>query len=201
MARLPRVHVERGFLPPEEHAALLAETLEAQALYQSSTISRYEEDMTRVNGQVDPSVRHSHVRKLPKAFREIFEAKLVSLQSMIEATTGAEFAAQRWFEIESVHSGDGAVFTAHIDTNRGPQSSRRVISAVYYYSRTPAAFSGGQLKLYSLDRSGSITVDPEDNTMVLFPSMFLHEVLPVSVPSGEWADGRFSVNCWVHRTD
>lgn len=201
MARLPRVHVERDFLAPKDHAALLAETLEAQALYQSSTISRYEEDMTRISGQVDPSVRHSNVRKLPKIFSAKFEEKLLALQSTIERTTGVEFPEARRFEIESVHSGDGALFTAHIDTNRGPQSSRRVISAVYYYSRTPAAFSGGQLKLYSLDRSGSITVEPEDNTMVLFPSMFLHEVLPVSVPSGEWADGRFSVNCWVHRTD
>jgi len=56
------VHVERDFLPPGEHAALLAETLDAQALYQSSTISRYEDDMTRIGGAVDPKVRNSHVR-------------------------------------------------------------------------------------------------------------------------------------------
>lgn len=199
-SRLPRVHVERAFLSPDDHAALLAETLAAQSQYRSSSISRYRDDRTLSGGQVDPTVRNSHVRKLPKAFASKFREKLFSLQDTIQQTTGVQFPHRRGLEIEAVHSGDGALFTAHIDTNRGPQSSHRVISAVYYYSQTPAAFSGGQLRLFSLDRSASRTIEPENNTMVIFPSMFLHEVLPVSVPSGEWKDGRFSVNCWVHRT-
>lgn len=42
---------------------------------------------------------------------------------------------------------------------------------------------------------------PETDTLVAFPSWLRHEVLPVRVPSGDWADCRFSINCWLLRAN
>jgi SM-20-related protein len=35
--------------------------------------------------------------------------------------------------------------------------------------------------------------------LVVFPSRYLHEVLPVSCPSQTFADSRFTINGWVRR--
>jgi Rps23 Pro-64 3,4-dihydroxylase Tpa1-like proline 4-hydroxylase len=57
----------------------------------------------------------------------------------------------------------------------------------------PRSFSGGELTIRS---SG---VQPQGDTLVLFPSCSVHEVLPVRVPSGAFADSRFTVTGWIHR--
>ena len=105
------------------------------------------------------------------------------------------------------HFADGARFGAHIDTLE--QLGRvRVLSCVYYFSATPRPFLGGALRLYSLptlstSRAGHsqpfVDITPETDTMVVFPSWLRHEVLSVHVPSRAWSDGRFAINCWLHR--
>jgi len=109
----------------------------------------------------------------------------------------------RDFEIAAFQ--DGGRFGAHIDTDE--RTNRvRVLSCVYYFAQTPARFSGGELRLYalpSLSADGSpgfVDIAAETDTMVVFPSWLRHEVLPVRVPSGAWMDGRFTVNCWLHRS-
>ena len=42
-------------------------------------------------------------------------------------------------------------------------------------------------------------IEPETDSLVAFPSWLRHEVLPVRIPSAAWADGRFTINCWLHR--
>jgi len=37
------------------------------------------------------------------------------------------------------------------------------------------------------------------NSIVFFPSNYLHEVLPTRCPSGEFADSRLTYNGWLHR--
>jgi hypothetical protein len=101
---------------------------------------------------------------------------------------------------------DGDRFGAHIDTNERLKSVR-VLSCVYYFSPTPRRFSGGELRLYGLPTLSKaaapafVDIVPETDTLVVFPSWMRHEVLPVSVPSGAWMDSRFSLNCWLHRTN
>jgi Rps23 Pro-64 3,4-dihydroxylase Tpa1-like proline 4-hydroxylase len=102
---------------------------------------------------------------------------------------------------------DGSHFGAHVDTEN--KTSRvRVLSCVYYFAATPRRFSGGELRLYGFPdlanaKTGEwpiVDVTPETDTLVAFPSWLRHEVLPVRVPSRAWADGRFSINCWLHRS-
>jgi len=124
---------------------------------------------------------------------------------LAELQLGEAAAEPREFEICAY--GDGGHFGAHVDTNELTDRVR-VISCVYYFAVSPRRFSGGELRLHGLPvRSAegataapvAVDIAPETDTLVAFPSWMRHEVLPVRVPSGAWADRRFSINCWVLR--
>jgi SM-20-related protein len=109
----------------------------------------------------------------------------------------------REFEI-SAH-GDGGHFVAHVDTI-DRLDRVRILSCVYYFAATPRRFQGGELRLHGLPNPFGgpaalpvVDVAPETDTLVAFPSWLTHEVRPVRLPSGLWADGRFAINCWIHR--
>ena len=63
---------------------------------------------------------------------------------------------------------------------------------------TPCASIPGNASFTSANPH--LDVAPEKDSLLIFPSWALHEVMPVVCPSGEFADSRFSVNCWVWRT-
>jgi hypothetical protein len=88
-------------------------------------------------------------------------------------------------------SNDCDYFRAHID---GGGDDTREITFVYFLHSEPRSFSGGELTIRS-----SIVVQPRGDTLALFPSCSVHEVLPVRVPSGAFADSRFTVTGWIHR--
>ena len=198
-SRLPGYHIEQDFLAEADHAALLEYSLASEEDYTPSEVVKHSDESTHY-GIVNTETRRSGRRSLSERFRTIFIEGVRARQNQISRTIGVEFPAEPKFEIEAVHNGDGAFFSRHIDTTRGSAARQRVISAVYYYHAVPKRFSGGELELFSLDQSQSVVIEPRDNSMVFFPSIFFHEVLPVKVPSGGFAAGRFSVNCWVNRT-
>jgi SM-20-related protein len=105
-------------------------------------------------------------------------------------------------EIELIAHGDGGFYGRHIDLNPHRQASTiRALSGVYYFHARPRRFSGGQLRLYPSTTGASdkfIDIEPEHNSLAVFPSWVTHEVMPVRCPSGRFEDSRFSVNCWVH---
>ena len=74
--------------------------------------------------------------------------------------------------------------------------------AIYYFHRQPRMFSGGDLLLYDTDvetrsfcRASFSRIEPAANTIVFYPRSYFHEIAPVQCPTGEFADGRFSLNC------
>jgi SM-20-related protein len=71
----------------------------------------------------------------------------------------------------------------------------------YLAARQPPAWDGGELWIVdpAAPDAPPVVVSPEDGSTVLFPSELEHEVRPVRVPSGAFADGRFTVNGWVWR--
>jgi Rps23 Pro-64 3,4-dihydroxylase Tpa1-like proline 4-hydroxylase len=107
-------------------------------------------------------------------------------------------------EFELACYGDGCYFKTHVDSLSGVERVR-ILSCVYYFAKTPRRFSGGELRLRGFpdplrESPGPIIdITPEPDKLVIFPSWLKHEVLPVHVPSKAWRDGRFSVNCWIHR--
>jgi Rps23 Pro-64 3,4-dihydroxylase Tpa1-like proline 4-hydroxylase len=73
---------------------------------------------------------------------------------------------------------------------------------VYYFIREPKAFFGGRLRLFpigpqTVKYGESIDIDIVQDRAIAFPSWLPHAVLPVHCPSGDFADSRFAVNCWL----
>jgi len=42
-------------------------------------------------------------------------------------------------------------------------------------------------------------IEPAQNRLVVFPSFVRHEVRKISCPSHDFADSRFSINCWLRK--
>jgi Rps23 Pro-64 3,4-dihydroxylase Tpa1-like proline 4-hydroxylase len=107
-------------------------------------------------------------------------------------------------ELQVTASSDGDYFRMHRD---GGNDSTRELSFVYYFHREPRRFSGGELRLFDaklidgkyVPTDQSQTLSPRQDVIVFFPSHDEHEVLPVRVPTKAFADGRFTVNGWIHR--
>jgi len=101
---------------------------------------------------------------------------------------------------------DGNHYKIHND-NGSPDTANREFTYVYYFYKEPKPFSGGELRIYDSKIENNFyvatesfkTVEPHNNSIVFFPSRYLHEVLPVSCPSKTFADSRFTINGWIRR--
>lgn len=101
---------------------------------------------------------------------------------------------------------DGNYYRIHND-NGSPETATREFTYVYYFYREPKPFSGGELRIYDSKIENNFyvaaesfkTVEPRNNSIVFFPSRYLHEVLPVSCPSKTFANSRFTINGWIRR--
>lgn len=109
-------------------------------------------------------------------------------------------------ELQVTASNDSEWFKAHHDSGQGGSGSREV-TFVYYCHREPRSFTGGQLRMYGpVDDAdspqaqlGATTITPVQNSIVFFPSHYLHEVLPTHCESRQFADSRLTYNGWLHR--
>ncbi|MEN9265065.1 MAG: 2OG-Fe(II) oxygenase [Thermostichales cyanobacterium BF4_bins_65] len=98
----------------------------------------------------------------------------------------------------------GNYYKVHND-NGSPPTATRVFTYVYYFHRDPKGFEGGELRIfdtkiennYYVGARSSTLVEPAHNRIVFFLSRYLHEVLEVRCPSGQFADSRFTVNGWI----
>jgi SM-20-related protein len=157
---------------------------------------------------MDVNLRHSLYLKDLGAFAAPIKSYVAAVAgSAIRALnlTEPQFEAKE-FEITAYP--DGGHISEHIDT-RAVSDRVRILSCVYYFSATPRAFSGGELRLYGFPKrtaagemaapSPYVDIEPETDTLIVFPAWLRHEVRPVRVPSGAWRDSRFTINCWIHR--
>jgi len=194
----PRHLVIDDFLLPDEHRDMLAMAIAMESSFQAGTVTSY-----------DPEYRQN--LNIP-GFGETAHAKLLQNRLLLWFPLMAKRLGERLFPLASVESqltaaGSGQFFKLHADT--GPNSTR-VVSCIYYIHREPRGFSGGELRLYDgLEDDSGIrraadtyeTVEPVSNRLLVFPSDELHEAMPVRCPSGEFADYRFAVTTWLHRSE
>jgi SM-20-related protein len=196
---MPPYSVYRGFLDSVAHASLLAWALKNETKFETSLMLRgFKQDKAREDPSVRKSLRVGEFGPMMAVFRQRLLDFLPTLIADLRVTS---FKPSK-VELELVANNEGAFFKRHIDTFMGEarQASDRVLSAVYYFHAEPKAFSGGALRLYSLEDGGNFAdVQPEQNMLLVFPSWALHEVLPVNCPSRRFSDSRFNVNCWLHR--
>ena len=99
----------------------------------------------------------------------------------------------------------GGFYLPHRDSGHARTNSR-LVSFAYYFHREPKGFAGGELLLYdtciATDRYRATAfsrIEPISNSLVLFPSAYYHEVLPVRTASDAFENARFTVNGWLHR--
>jgi hypothetical protein len=111
-------------------------------------------------------------------------------------------------EVQVTWHGDGDFFRCHQDrpNERVEAIDTRAVSFVYYMTRTPRPFTGGELRLYDWLFDGEswraerwTLVEPVDNRLIVFPSNAFHEVRPIALSSADPEDGRLTVNGWIHR--
>ncbi|ABD00658.1 2OG-Fe(II) oxygenase [Synechococcus sp. JA-3-3Ab] len=111
-----------------------------------------------------------------------------------------------YIECQMTAHNHGNYYKVHND-NGSPDAKERELTYVYYFYREPKQFSGGELLIYDSEVRNNMYVKadtyktyvPANNTIIFFPSYLMHEVLPVTCPSRQFADSRFTVNGWVRR--
>jgi SM-20-related protein len=199
---LPRYLIVRNFLSDIQAAELLTFSLQKERSFESTTVDH--------SGYEHENRAHRSSRKLRGAWDEWKEPLREHLAQAFPsacAGVGVREIPYSWIELELVAHNDGDRFGRHIDTLRhdgaGTEKSARFLSGVYYFFKEPRAFSGGELRIHpfgTAGRSGSChDIIPEHNSVVFFPAIASHEVLPVHCPTRAFADSRFSINCWFHR--
>lgn len=122
------------------------------------------------------------------------------------ATFDVDSSTLNRLELSTAAWTTGCYYRQHRDQSlEGPQAARR-LSAVVFLHSSPRGFSGGELSVTeTLIEGRSVSsgdaetvIEPDHNRMVIFDSRALHEVHPVEVPSGEFADSRFSLTAWAY---
>lgn len=196
-AIMPPYLVLRNFLEEETIAALLDYALAHEADFAPTRTGRAMSD-----GGVRPHIRISTGTRNLGPFRPILKAKILSLLPRWVETLRVTAVASPKLETELVAHNEGAFYKRHIDTQTASDRDHiRVLSGVYYFHAEPKAFTGGALRLYAIGGADApfVDIEPECNSLLVFPSWAPHEVMPISCPSGRFVDSRFAVNCWVHQ--
>ncbi|MDQ3078835.1 MAG: 2OG-Fe(II) oxygenase [Pseudomonadota bacterium] len=198
-------HQYHDFLDCQEEQALLDYAIKNESRFEGSTLAGGVTDETRRRSQ-----------RLTDLGRpgEQFEARIRANAHDFFARAGTPPFEIEYVELEMAAHGDGAHFAAHTDIpfgwGRSPLggdksgTQDRIISLVYYFYREPRGFDGGALWLHRFGSNSEpgdyVEIQPERNSLVVFPSWATHEVRPVNCPSKTFADYRFAVNCWLCRT-
>lgn len=195
MTGLPQHFVMDDFLEPAEAERLLAQMLAAE--------DRFTPAQVRQGGAAahDPGFR-SALRLPGRIGVDLapFVARVHAAFDRLCEGTGVPPFPVYHTECSVIANRHGDFYKRHVDTGAAHRGYVRVISCVYYLHRRPRAFSGGELALLPLTGAGAPErIAPVHNRLVAFPSFVPHQVLPTACPDGEFADARFSINCWLHR--
>lgn len=194
---LPHLLIENAF-GGEMVARLLAHAMEREASFTATTVGRQKME----NAQI----RRSRVIRDFGALKADLEAAfLARLDQAISALRLTPFGVDS-LSLELAAHGDGDFYRRHIDTFIGDDKARtdRILTGVYYFHAQPKAFSGGELRLFSLrppeHGGGYLDLSPPCDSLLLFPAWVPHEVRPVSCPGGDFGQSRFAINCWYNGT-
>ena len=199
--RCPHIIV-RDFLGRQTIHKLLRHVARMQASFTPALVYR-----EQIRGAIaDVNVR-ACVRLVPIApFQEIIEPRILNVLSVALPKLGLFEREAMVAEFEFCAYGEGGLYKPHHDVK--PKGKPRIASCVYYFLRDPPGFTGGELRLYPWPRLNpgdaqkhpSVDVMPVSDSLVIFPSALRHEVRPVTSPSGDWEDRRFTINCWAYRS-
>ena len=175
-----------------DHHRFLAAARSDEAAYVSSSVQ-----LPDAEAYYSPDHRNTWDKPLDGPlrahFKKVMNGRLRKAMARIGCPPPDEFTTEIKFTLYR----DGSRFLCHHDCDVG----RRQVTALLYLHGAPKAFSGGDLVLFDTDREtaapgyGFTFVPCRSNTLVVFPSWGIHEVLQLSVPGDRFQDARFAIGC------
>lgn len=187
---MTRYRLYRDVLGPEVNQSVLAAAIGQEANYEHSRVSPQ---------RIDPAARVSRVvygDRLTALTPAITEAVECRLGDALPALGIPDFERAA-YEIQLTCHNDGEFFHRHTDSG-SRATVDRTVSFVYYFHHVPKGHRGGELVFFDGDRP-VVSIDPPNDSLVLFDPRTPHEVRPVCCPSKRFEDGRFTLNGWIRR--
>lgn len=205
MKKSVNILVKRNFLTKQELRGLIEYTLTHEADFTPGSIIPNE----KTKAATVPDYRRSRVLfEIGEYHALIADRILANLPTILRIFRRDAFPL--WYiDTQITASNDGDFYRAHRDNGASEPVDipLRQLSFVYYFHSEPKAFTGGLLRFHDLadgeveNQSRMIikTIVPRQNTIVFFHSSYEHEVLPVTCPSREFGNSRFTLNGWLIR--
>ncbi len=190
------------FLAPQEVEQLTRFALEHENDFRTSEVI----SPTAEGGVVDYEHRRSRVLMEIGPYQQLVLGRIKAALPEVLKRLGMEEFTISGEEVQITASNDGDFFRFHSDNgNEGVTS--RYLTFVYFFHREPRQFDGGELRIHDARLDGDQyvsdgsyqTIAPQQNQIVFFPCELLHEITPVTCPSGQFADSRFTLNGWLRR--
>lgn len=188
-----------NFFPPEFQQQLLNYAITSRA--------DYVETGPATNNEFYKDHRNSLVIYYPR-YTEMFLERLHQVMPRVmQHLELPPFEVAR-IETQLTAHNDQNYYKIHND-NSSPDTAARRLTYVYYFYQEPKAFAGGELAIYDTEmREGrayagtnSQVVEPKNNSIVFFPSHYMHAVQTVHCPSQAFADSRFTLNGWIRQPE
>jgi SM-20-related protein len=205
MSKPAKIVVKRNFLTRQELRGLMEYTLTHEADFTPGSIIPNE----KTAASTVPDYRRSRVLFEFGEYRTLIEDRILANLPMVLRVLRRDAFPLWYVDSQITASNDGDFYKSHRDNGAAEPVDipLRQISFVYYFHSEPKAFRGGQLKFHDWtdgevedgERLTTRTIIPRQNTIVFFPSLYEHEVLPVSCPSRNFANSRFTANGWLIR--
>jgi SM-20-related protein len=189
------------FLVAEELRGLLSFSLHNSSKFAQSGVVRYDG-----GPEQDTQYRRSRVLFELGPYYAVFRRRLLTFLPHVLLALGKRPFPVTTLEIQLTASNHAEFFRLHTD-NDDDELRNRELTFVYFFHREPRRFAGGELRVFNTVYTDGVPsvakgfqlVYPLQNQIVFFPSVYLHEILPVICPSREFADSRFTVNGWYHK--
>lgn len=184
------------FLPDDKYHEVLEFALNHAPKFQSS------QTVTQAENYRQSSLIFSY------DFPEIYEwmkVRLLKHFSRICQQLNLAYFPITQIEMQMTAHNDGNFYKIHNDSG-SDITNTRTLTYVYYFYQEPKQFSGGELQLYDtvfsnhhpIAQTPNQLIQPENNSLVFFPSICQHEVLPVRCASQQFQHSRFTLNGWFH---
>lgn len=184
-----------NFLSSDLHHRILNHAVQQEAVFVGSSTS---------TGDVD--YRQSSVLHHFPEFADLMRGEIH--RAFADVITSLKVNSFNITQVEAqlTSHNDGHYYKIHND-NGSEDTATRVLTYVYYFYQEPKPFSGGNLRIYDsriennyyVQADSFQDVNPINNSIVFFPSHYMHEVLPIVCPSRQFADSRFTINGWVRQ--
>jgi SM-20-related protein len=185
------------FLPPAVHQQMLD--------YAVNNPGEFVETGPATNTELYPEHRNSQVIYYPQHTEELLK-RLRQVMPQVMEHLGMPTFEVGTIETQLTAHNHGNYYKIHNDNGSEDTATRR-LTYVYYFYREPQAFTGGELDIYQTEvRDGHSyagsefnRILPKNNSIVMFPSHYMHEVRVVDCPSQAFIDSRFTLNGWVRQ--